>query len=111
MNTTLKTLLTVLLGVAALGVGTHALADAYGNRHDWRDDGRHAYRWDDRRHHDIRHHGWHAYRPYPGYRNVYFVAPPPWAYHARPVPVPVSRPVYRAPGPAVIIDLPPIIIR
>lgn len=108
MKANLKTLLAALLSVTALGMGANAYADGRGDRDGWRDGPRHEHRWDDRRHDRGWHEGWrHHKHHHPGYRNVYFYAPPPVVYPGRVI----YGPVYRNPGPSVIIDLPPIIIR
>lgn len=110
MKSTMKTLLAALLSVTALGVGANAYADGRGDRDGWRDDGRYAHRWDDRRHDHGRHDGWYKREHY---RYVYgdraFFYAPPVVY---PNQIYYGPTVYRAPpGPSVIIDLPPIIIR
>ena len=108
MKSTMKTLLAALLSVTALGAGTNALADGRGDRDrdGWRDGGRYEQRWDNRRHDGWRHHDHyrHVYRD-----RVYFYSPPPVVYPSHVIYGPT---IYRnPPGPSVIIDLPPIIIR
>ncbi|MEW5771156.1 MAG: hypothetical protein AB1831_12440 [Pseudomonadota bacterium] len=107
MKATLKTLLTALLGVAALAGGVNAHADGRGDRDGWRDGDRYEYRWHDNgRHEGWRHHKHHrtVYR-----ENVYVYPAPPVVYENRYYYGPTT---YRYPsGPSVIIDLPPIIFR
>ena len=105
MKATMKILLAALLSVTALGMGTNAYADGRWDRDGWRDGDRYEHQW--REHHD----GWRHHRHHPHYYNqgVYFYAPPPVAYPGR---VFYGPTVYRnPPGPSVIIDLPPIVIR
>lgn len=108
MKSTMKTLLAALLSVTALGAGAYAHADGRGDRDrdGWRDGGRYEQHWDNRHHDGWRHHDHyrHVYRD-----RVYFYGPPAVVY---PSPVFYGPTLYRnPPGPTVIIDLPPIIIR
>lgn len=105
MNAKLKTLLTILLSVAALGAGSNALASGHGHKKAWNDHGRYDQRW------DHRHHGKHDKRYYvtPVYRQpVYYYSAPKVVHPPRVVYEPV---VYRYTSPGVVISLPPIVIR
>jgi hypothetical protein len=110
MNTHMKSILAVMLGLGVMAGSMNAVAR---DGHDWRHDGdrgRHEQRWDGHQRHDHRYWDDHRYPYRPYFRDRVIVRPAPPVYYAPPYYYGYPRYYGDYYGePSVVINVPPFV--